>query len=304
MYDNLFAVLQVLTYAFVFAVGTVVLIVAVLFLRDITQTGNAIRRNFPVIGRFRGVFEKLGVFFRQYFFALDREELPFNRAERNWVQRAAHDAINTVAFGSTRDLRAPGTVIFVNCPFPTLETDTSAPQPLTIGPYCRHPYTTSSLFNISAMSYGSISRPAVQALSRGAKMAGCWLNTGEGGLSPYHLEGDCDLVFQIGTAKYGVRDEHGNLSEKMLRRVAGHRQVRMFELKLSQGAKPGKGGILPGVKVTPDVARIRGIPVHQDSISPNRHPDINNVTDLLDQIDRIRRVTGKPVGFKAAIGAY
>jgi glutamate synthase domain-containing protein 2 len=154
------------------------------------------------------------------------------------------------------------------------------------------------------MSYGSISKPAVRALSRGAKMAGCWLNTGEGGLSPYHLEGGCDLVFQIGTAKYGVRDEHGMLCDEKLRQVAAHEQVRMFELKLSQGAKPGKGGILPGAKVTPDVAQIRGIPAYKDSISPNRHPDINTIGDLLDQIARIRRVTGKPTGFKAVIGAY
>ena len=306
MYDNLFTILQILTYAFVFVVGTGVLIVIFLFIRDITQTENAIRRNFPVIGRFRPLFEKLGEFFRQYFFALDREEMPFNRAERNWVYRAAtaQDKGNTVAFGSTRDMRAPGSIIFVNCPFPTLEVDASTPQPLTFGPYCRHPYIASSFFNISAMSYGSISKPAVQALSRGAKMAGCWLNTGEGGLSPYHLEGGCDLVFQIGTAKYGVRDEIGILSDEKLREVAAHDQVKMFELKLSQGAKPGKGGILPGAKVTPDVARIRGIPAYKDSISPNRHPDINTVGELLDQIERIRRVTGKPTGFKAVIGAY
>jgi glutamate synthase domain-containing protein 2 len=306
LYDNLFTILQILTYAFVFAVGTGLLIVIFLFIRDITQTENAIRRNFPVIGRFRPLFEKLGEFFRQYFFALDREEMPFNRAERNWVYRAAtvHDKSDTVAFGSTRDMRAPGSIIFVNCPFPTLETDAAAPQPLTIGTYCQHPYVASSFFNISAMSYGSISKPAVRALSRGAKMAGCWLNTGEGGLSPYHLEGGCDLVFQIGTAKYGVRDEHGMLCDEKLRQVAAHEQVRMFELKLSQGAKPGKGGILPGAKVTPDVAQIRGIPAYKDSISPNRHPDINTIGDLLDQIARIRRVTGKPTGFKAVIGAY
>src|SRR3970282_2106311 len=184
MYDNLFTILQILTYAFVFVVGTGVLIVIFLFIRDITQTENAIRRNFPVIGRFRPLFEKLGEFFRQYFFALDREEMPFNRADRNWVDAAApaQDKGNTVAFGSTRDMRAPGAIIFVNCPFPTLEVDASTPQPLIFGPYCRHPHIASSFFNISAMSYGSISKPAVQALSRGAKMAGCWLNTGEGGV--------------------------------------------------------------------------------------------------------------------------
>jgi len=154
------------------------------------------------------------------------------------------------------------------------------------------------------MSYGAISKPAVLALSNGARMAGCWMNTGEGGLSPYHLEGGADIVFQIGTAKYGVRDAEGNLNDDKLREVAAHPQVKMFELKLSQGAKPGKGGILPGNKVTQAIADIRGIPIGTDSISPNRHIDIDSVDDLLDMLCRIRKVTGKPVGFKAVIGAY
>ncbi len=154
------------------------------------------------------------------------------------------------------------------------------------------------------MSFGALSKPAVQALSRGSAIAGNWLNTGEGGLSPWHLEGGCDIVFQIGTAKYGVRDDNGNLSDGKLRVIAAHDQVRMFEIKLSQGAKPGKGGILPGTKVTSEIAGIRGIRVGEDSISPNRHPEIDSAADLLDAIERIRRVTGRPVGFKAVIGAY
>ena len=123
---------------------------------------------------------------------------------------------------------------------------------MTIGPYAANPFVTDSIFNISGMSFGAISKPAIRALSNGARLAGCWLNTGEGGLSPYHLEGDCDIVFQIGTAKNGVRDLDGNLDENKLREVAGHEQVRMIELKLSQGAKPGKGGMLPGAKVDAD----------------------------------------------------
>ena len=304
MPETLFTLLQILVYLFIFVIGTVMLAVVVLYLLDIRQTENAIRRNFPVVGRFRAIFERLGEFFRQYFFALDREELPFNRAERSWVYRAAQNVNNTVAFGSTRDLRPTGTILFVNCPFPTLEIDATPTLPITIGPYCKTPYTTDSLFNISAMSYGAISRPAVRALSKGAQMAGCWLNTGEGGLFPYHLEGGADLVFQIGTAKYGVRDQHGNLSDDKLRGVAAHEQVRMFELKLSQGAKPGKGGILPGVKVTPEIATIRGIPAYQDSISPNAHPEINSVEGILNMIERVRSVTGKPTGFKSVIGSY
>ncbi|HKK06378.1 MAG TPA: FMN-binding glutamate synthase family protein [Gammaproteobacteria bacterium] len=296
--------LEVMAALFVSAVGIAVLAFAVTFVIDVTQTRHAIRRNYPVIGRFRYLFERLGEFFRQYFFAMDREELPFNRAQRAWVYRAGKNLDNTTAFGSTRDLRRAGTVLFVNCPFPTLDEDAVPPQHLTIGPYSREPYVTESLFNISAMSYGAISRPAVQALSRGARLAGCWLNTGEGGLTPYHLEGGCDLVFQIGTAKYGVRDMLGQLDDERLRRVASYEQVRMFELKLSQGAKPGKGGILPGVKVTEEIAAIRGIPAGQASISPNRHLDIDSVGELLDMIGHVRQVTGKPCGFKAVIGSY
>jgi len=278
--------------------------VVVMFVLDVAQTGDAVRRNFPVVGRFRDLFITLGEFFRQYFFAMDREEMPFNRAERNWVNRAARNVDNTVAFGSTNNLSPAGSVIFVNCPFPTLESDCAVTEPLLIGPYCRKPYLAPSLFNISGMSYGSLSRPAVRALSKGAALARCWLNTGEGGLSPYHLEGNCDVVFQIGTAKYGVRDEAGRLSGERLSRIAADPRVKMFELKLSQGAKPGKGGILPGAKVTAEIAAIRGIPEGEDSISPNRHPEVNTVGELLDMIANIRNVTGKPTGIKCVIGAY
>jgi glutamate synthase domain-containing protein 2 len=295
---------QLLAALLVFVIGVGLLVVIVLYVVDVSQTTHAIRRNFPVIGRFRYLFERMGEFFRQYFFALDREEMPFNRAERTWVYRASKGVDNTVAFGSTRNLSPAGTIIFVNCPYPVLETDVSPTSPCEIGPYARQPYRTASVFNISAMSFGSISKPAVLALSKGSRMAGNWLNTGEGGLSPYHLEGGADIVFQIGTAKYGVRDETGALSDDKLREVAAHDQVKMVEIKLSQGAKPGKGGILPGGKVTAEIARIRGIPEGQDSISPNRHPEVDSAAGLLDMINRIRDVTGKPVGFKTVIGAY
>lgn len=295
-------VMQFLQSLFVLAIGLVMVAIIVIYFIDITQSKHAIRRNYPVVGRFRYFFEHIGEFFRQYFFAMDREEMPFNRAQRSWVYRAAKNIDTTIGFGSTRDLTRPGTVMFANCPFPTLGEDAVPPGDVTIGPGCRSPYTTSSLLNISAMSYGAISKPAVLALSSGARQAGCWLNTGEGGLSPYHLAGGCDIVFQIGTAKNGVRDSEGNLSDEQLRKLAAHENVRMFEIKLSQGAKPGKGGILPGAKVTQEIANIRGIEPGKDALSPNRHPDINSNADLLDCIHRIREVTGKPVGFKAVVG--
>ena len=304
MLDRLLPVLEILVFAFILVVGLGALVLAVMYVVDVTQTRHAIRRNFPVIGRFRYLFERLGEFFRQYFFALDREEMPFNRAERSWVYRSAKGVDNTQAFGSTRDLRPVGTVMFVNCPFPVLETDVAEPSTIEVGPHARYPYLTRSFFNISAMSYGAISRPATLALSRGARKAGIWLNTGEGGLSAHHLEGGCDVVFQIGTAKYGVRDLEGRLSDLRLREIAAHEQVRMFEVKLAQGAKPGKGGILPAIKVTPEIAAIRGIAAGQDSISPNRFPEIASSDELLDFIARVRDTTGKPTGFKTVIGSH
>src|SRR5262245_46825313 len=147
--------------------------------------------------------------------------------------------------------------------------------------YCRLPFVARSQVNVSGMSFGAISQPAVQALSRGAALAGCWMDTGEGGLAPYHLEGGCDVIMQIGTAKYGVRNEAGDLSLDRVRELAP--KVKAFEIKLSQGAKPGKGGVLPAAKVTDEIATIRGIPPHRDSISPNRHHDIASVNDLLDK---------------------
>lgn len=288
---------------FVIVLGVAVLAVICIYVIDKFQTTHAVKRNYPVIGRFRYWFEHLGEFFRQYFFAMDREELPFNRAQRSWVYRAAKDIDNTVAFGSTKDTKKVGNIVFVNCPYPTIKKDAVSPRQVIVGEQCTYPWKTSSFFGVSAMSFGAISKPAVQALSYGAAEAGTWLNTGEGGLSPYHLQGGADIIFQIGTAKYGVRDEKGNLDDEKLKQIAAHEQVKLIELKLAQGAKPGKGGILPGEKVTPQIAEIRGIKIGEDSISPNRHPEINSNEDLLDMINHIRQVTGKPVGFKTVIGS-
>lgn len=298
------SVLESLTTIFVFMLGLGLLAVVVIFVIDITQTKHTVRRNYPVVGRFRYMFEHMGEFFRQYFFALDREEMPFNRAQRSWAYRAAKGVDSTVAFGSTLNLTPAGTPIFVNCPYPMLDEDIHAPSPIVIGPHAKKPYDAKSFFNVSAMSYGALSKPAVLALSNGSRMAGNWLNTGEGGLAEWHLEGGCDVVFQIGTAKYGVRDHDGKLSDEKLREIGDIPQVKMIELKLSQGAKPGKGGILPSAKVTEEISKIRGIPVGEASISPNRHPEIESAADLLDLVNRIRDASGLPVGFKSVIGAY
>ncbi len=294
--------LHVLASLFLVAVGTTLLVLFVLLFVDLAQTGNAVRRNYPVIGRFRPIFESLGEFMRQYMFAMDREELPFNRAQRGWVERAASAGSMTVAFGSTRETRVTGTSIFVNAPFSLLDEECRDTSEVTVGPNGPNPYTTNRIFHISGMSFGAISRPAVMALGKGAAQAGCWMNTGEGGLSPWHLEAGNDVVFQFGTAKNGIRTPDGALCEKRLKGIGAEPQVKMIEIKLSQGAKPGKGGILPGGKVTKEIAWIRGIRAGQDAISPNRHREVSNSGELLDLINRVRDIGGKPTGYKAVVG--
>jgi len=296
--------LNFLSTLFVFAVGFVFLLVIILYFVDRGQSRDAVRYNYPVVGRFRDIFTHLGEFFRQYFFALDREEMPFNRAERDWIYKSAKGKSNNQPFGSTRNLSLAGTPIFVNCAFPRLDEEASDPPSVISGPYTPNPYESASIINISGMSYGALSKPAVQALSRGAKKANCWMNTGEGALSPYHLEGDADIIFQIGTAKYGVRNDDASLSDEKLAKLASRPQVKMIEIKLAQGAKPGKGGILPGSKVNAEIAKIRGIPKGKPSISPNRHPEIDNVAELMDFIAHVRDVSQLPTGFKTVIGAY
>lgn len=296
----------------VFSVSVGVLLALVLaaiiiywYIRDITQKRHSVLRNFPVVGHLRFFFENLGEYFRQYFFLGDREEMPFNRATRGWIYRLAKNEGGILGFGSTYDPNAPGALVFVNAAFPTLDEEHLEAPPVVIGEgWCDKPFTARSLVNVSGMSYGAISQPAVRALSRGAGMAGCYMDTGEGGLSPYHLEGGCDIVFQIGTAKYGVRDAEGRLDPEKLKAVAAIEQVRAFEIKLSQGAKPGKGGVLPAAKVTEEIAHIRGIPAGKDSLSPNRHQETANMDELLDMVVRVRTLTGKPVGIKTAIGGW
>ncbi len=280
-------------------------VIVFMFIQDVTQKKHTVLRNYPVIGRFRYFFEKQGEYFRQYFFAGDRDEMPFNRATRAWIYRVAkkEDGSGLIGFGSTYDMKAPGAILFVNAAFPVQEWEKQPTPPLVIGEgYCEQPFTARSVVNISGMSFGAISRPAVQALSRGAALAGCWMDTGEGGTAPYHLEGGCDVIAQIGTAKYGIRNADGSFSPERALELA--KKVKAFEIKLSQGAKPGKGGVLPGGKVTPEIAATRGIPVGEASLSPNRHRDIANTHELLDQVHFIRNLTGRPVGIKTAIGGW
>jgi glutamate synthase domain-containing protein 2 len=298
----LISTIKIMVLLLVFIIGLAILAAIIMYVVDKTQKKHTIRRNFPVIGRFRWMFEHLGEFFRQYFFAMDREELPFNRAQRTWVYKAAKDENNTVAFGSTRNLDRRGAMIFLNCAFPVMKKDAVEADKMLIGPFAKQPYQSPSFFNISAMSFGALSMPAVKSLSHGAKKAGIWMNTGEGGISPYHLEGGCDIVYQFGTAKYGARNSKGGFDFEKLKEIGQIPQVKMIELKLAQGAKPGKGGILPASKVTEEIANIRGIPAGQPSISPNRHAEIKSAHELLDMLNKIRDASGLPVGFKMVMG--
>ena len=287
---------------FISLVGTAALLVIMVYWRDRRQSRNAIYRNYPVIGHLRYILQELGVFLRAYFFAADREELPFNRFQREFVNDMADDHGGVIAFGSDYQLHADGAVRFANSFYPVLEEDVLHVKRVTFGPDTPNPYTTDSYFNISGMSYGAMSSNAILALSRGAKMAGAWHNTGEGGFSPFHAEGGADTVFQIGTANYGVRDENGDLDYAKLADMAAIPQIVMFEIKLSQGAKPGKGGILPGAKVTKIIAETRGIAEGEDSVSPNRRRDVANAEELAALIGRVKKTTGKPVGIKFVLG--
>ncbi len=238
---------------------------------------------------------------RRFFFDVERDELPFDRATRARVYRlAAVDSQPPADPRPSDGAITEGRMLFVGSRAAAPETERRAAPPLAIGEgWCERPFLARSIVNISGMGYGSISRPAVQALSRGAAIAGCWLDTGEGGLAPYHLEGGCDLVMQIGTARYGIRDADGNFSPARARELA--RKVKAFEIKLAQGSRPEKGTVLPGGRVTPEIAAIRGVGDAQSA--PRTRREASNTTELLDQVAGIRALTGRPVGLKTALGA-
>jgi len=292
-------------YASLIAKIMLVFFIAVLiitFFCDLIQVKNPLYHNYPLIGHLRPIFIKLGVFFRDYFSIKDWEGLPFSRGAMEYISKSSKGAdMHLQGFGSTKKINLESDVIFASAIFPVEVSEGKPAARLIIGPLCANPYSPNSFFNISAMSYGALSEAAVRALSRGAKLAECFMNTGEGGLSKHHLEGGCDIIYQMGTAKYGARTEEGHFCPERFKIICDHEEVKMIELKLSQGAKPGKGGILPGEKVTKEIAEMRFIPEGQDSISPNRHEEISNTGELLDFIAKLKKIGGKPVGFKTVI---
>jgi glutamate synthase (ferredoxin) len=290
------------------AVGVFLVLVAI---RDIVQKKRTIQHNFPIVGHLRYMLEVIGPELRQYWVANDKEEMPFNRAERRWVYATSKGQNSNFGFGTTEQLYEAGYPIIKHAVFPFPESkaviihdDPSAiPALKVIGEAHRRPkaWRPPSIINISAMSFGSLGDRAVRALNQGAKLAHCWHNTGEGGFSPYHASG-ADVVWQIGTGYFGARDENGFRLEKVVEKVDQFPQIRMIELKLSQGAKPGKGGILPATKVTAEIAAIRGVKKGHDCISPNFHSEFSTVDEMIHFIERISAATGLPVGIKSAIG--
>ncbi|MBC7486204.1 MAG: FMN-binding glutamate synthase family protein [Cytophagaceae bacterium] len=273
---------------------------------------HAIKHNFPVVGHLRYYLEKIGPELRQYIVSNNREELPFNRSQRSWVYASSKKENNYQGFGTDQDQHAPG-FVFINPALfsyavkpthPNHKDPNFLPCAKVMGLYNkrRKPFRPYSILNISAMSYGSLSAKAVESMNKGALKAGCYHNTGEGGLATHHLHG-ADVMLQFGTGYFGVRDDNGNFSMEKLKKVVEKNPViRCIEIKLSQGAKPGKGGVLPAAKVTQEIADIRHIPVGQDALSPAFHSSFSNVAELLNFIESIAEETGLPVGFKSAVG--
>src|SRR3954468_9393081 len=293
--------------------GAAVLAGAAAAARDLLQREHAIARNYPLVGRLRYLLESFGPELRQYIVTSNDEERPFSRDQRRWVYASSKREINTFGFGTDNDLEeVDSLVVFRQSPFPVpppakgepaAAPDYTLPAAKVLGRAHgrRHAFRPASLVNVSAMSYGSLSRAAVEALNRGAELAGCLHNTGEGGLAPAHKHGG-ELVFQIGTGYFGCRDERGRFSLERLLEHTGEAPVRAIEIKLSQGAKPGLGGLLPAAKVTEEIAAIRGVPAHRDCASPSAHTAFGDVDGLIEFVERIAGATGLPVGIKSAIG--
>ncbi len=282
------------------------------FIHDMVQKKHAILRNFPVVGHLRYLLEKIGPELRQYWVANDKEEMPFTRAERSWVYATSKKQNNNFGFGSSELMYDTGYPILKHSAFPTRDKYDAHGNLLTSSMPCakligaahnrKNTYRPESIVNISAMSFGSLGKNAVAALNLGAKEAHCYHNTGEGGISPYHKLGG-DLVWQIGTGYFGARDAEGKFSMEVFKQaIENNPTVKMIEIKLSQGAKPGKGGILPKDKITEEISKIRGIPRDRDCISPNSHSEFTNVSELVEFIESLADISGLPVGIKSAVG--
>ncbi len=273
---------------------------AVLGTWDMLQTRSALRRNYPVLVHFRYGLESIGPEIRQYFVQSDLEDVPFSRQQRQLVYQRSRNVMDVVPFGTLHSAYAVDYEWINHSLAPTHVADHDFR--VVIGAGCAKPYAA-SVFNISAMSFGALSANAIRALNKGAKLGGFYHDTGEGSISPYHRENGGDLVWEIGSGYFGCRDEHGRFSEEKFAENAQSGQVKMIEVKLSQGAKPGHGGVLPAAKVSAEISVTRGVPMGVDCVSPSRHSAFSTPVELLQFIARLRELSGgKPTGFKLAIG--
>jgi len=293
--------------------GWLLLILFIVAIYDIfLNRKHTILHNFPVVGHIRYFLESFGPELRQYIVASNREELPFNRRERGWIYASSKNENNYEGFGTDQDMYSSHYIFIKNAIMPYRLPDDHPnkinsgliPCAKLMGAYNKRarPYRPASIINVSAMSYGSLSARAIEALNEGCKLSGAYHNTGEGGLSPYHKKG-ADVIFQIGTAYFGTRDEFGNFQmAKLIKIVKENPQVRAVEIKLSQGAKPGKGGVLPAKKISSEISEIRGVPMGKAVISPSYHSAFNDLEGMISFIEEIAAATGLPVGIKAAVG--
>jgi len=288
-------------------VAVVVALLVVVAVHDLVQRKHAILRNFPVVGHLRFVLEAIGPELRQYIVTDNDEERPFSRDQRRWVYASAKRENNYFGFGTDNDLELTSSYVVVKQSTFPLDASTEGgdrlPSAKVLGGARgrARAFRPTSVVNASGMSFGSLSGAAISAINQGAKLAGCLQNTGEGGLSPHHCQGG-DLVFQLGTGYFSVRDANGRFDLARLRELVAAHPVQALEIKLSQGAKPGLGGVLPGEKVSKEIAAIRGVPAGVDCISPTRHSAFGSTDELLDFVELLAAETGLPVGIKSAVG--
>lgn len=302
-----FALVLLLTFglAFVFPkmLWSLIVILPLFFigLNDMLQNKHAIRKNFPLLGNLRYLFEKIRPEISQYFIETNSSGVPFSRESRSIVYQRAKKELSTLPFGTQLNVYEIG-YEWVNHSLSPKHVDPKSLRVSIGGPFCKQPYNA-SILNISAMSYGSLSKNAVQALNKGAKLGGFAHNTGEGGLTQYHLMHEGDIIWQIGTGYFGARNQDGKFDPGRFKEKALHPNVKMIEIKLSQGAKPGHGGILPAKKVTPEIAEIRNVPLGKDVLSPPGHAVFSTPIGMMNFINDLRNLSeGKPIGIKLCIG--
>ncbi len=296
----------------------IIVILLAIALRDVLQKRHTIQHNFPLVGHFRYMIETIGPELRQYIVANNREELPFNRRQRSWIYASSKKENNYHGFGTDQNMQEAGYVLIKPTMLPH-QIPANHPHHISQGKHPDHyalpsakvigayhnrkkPYRPHSVINVSAMSFGSLSARAIESLNKGSFQFGNYHNTGEGGLSPYHKYG-ADVVFNMGTSYFGVRDDEGNfVMDKLVALTQQNPCVRMIELKLSQGAKPGKGGVLPASKITEEIAHIRQVPMGKDIVSPPYHSAFSGIRGMVDFIEEMSAKTGLPVGIKSAVG--